>query len=237
MNKKYDVKLSRRESLKWIGAISASVALPGGAFANLVTSEEAVAGHWPELNLKPIDAKGYGKDPNLLLPPKSPWPKTLTQAQLDLIAVLADIIVPREGSVPSASEVGVPDVIDEWVSAPYDRQQEDRLIILSSLVWLDDESKLRYKKRFVQASSIQQIAIIDDVAYQTDDLAAEFIKIAAAFDRFRNLVLAAFFCSPEGTKDLGYQGNVPIMGDYPGPTAEAMEHLNSVLKKLNLSLP
>jgi hypothetical protein len=48
-------------------------------------------------------------------------------------------------------------------------------------------------------------------------------------------VLAAFFCTPEGCKDIGYLGNVPIAGDYPGPSDEAKAHLDQVLAELGLS--
>ena len=34
---------------------------------------------------------------------------------------------------------------------------------------------------------------------------------------------------------MGYQGGVPINGDYPGPTPEAMAHLEGVLEDLGLS--
>jgi hypothetical protein len=239
----YKSTITRRESLKWLGILSASALIPSivgcedsehaSTISNAVV--DSMKGHWPDLTLSPITVKGYGKDPSMIIPPKSPWPKILTTEQLTLVAVLADILVPRDGDVPSATEVNVPDVIDEWVSAPYEWQQSDRLTILSALVWLNDESQLRFAKAFVTLSSVEQLSIIDDIAYQKDDLAEEFTRIVRAFSRFRKLVLAAFFCSPEGTKDLGYLGNVPIAGDYPGPTDEAMVHLNQILNELDLA--
>jgi len=241
---KYQSTITRRESLKWLGILSASALLPSiigcevsEQATNVVsTTDNIVKGHWPELQLTPISAKGYGKDPSMIIPPKSPWPKTLTAEQLTLVAILADILVPRDGDVPSATEVNVPDVVDEWVSSPYQRQQRDRLTILSALAWLDEEAKLRFSSSFVKLSSQDQIKIINDIAYQKNNLAPEFEQINKAFSRLRKLVLAAFFCSPEGTKDLGYMGNVAIAGDYPGPTDEAMLHLNQVLNELGLAL-
>jgi len=232
----YQSTLTRRESLKWLSILTASAALPvlAGCESTEI-STGSVKGHWPKLNLPEITAKGYGKDPDLIIS-SAPWPKTLTTEQLTLVAVLSDILVPREGAVPSASEVKVPDVIDEWVSAPYDDQQQDRITILSALIWIDDESTLRFNKSFTQLSNPQQIAIIDDIAFDKSDLPKQFVRITDAFSRLRQLVLAAFFCSPEGTKDLGYMGNVPISGDYPGPTDEAMEHLNQTLTELGLTL-
>ncbi|MDO6427023.1 gluconate 2-dehydrogenase subunit 3 family protein [Thalassotalea sp. 1_MG-2023] len=237
MTQKYQIKLSRRESLKWVGALSASTLIPNSVSALTMAAEKNTGqGHWPKLTLSPINAKGYGKDPNLLIPPKSPWPKTLTTEQLTLVAVLADIIVPREGTVPSGSEVGVPDVVDEWVSAPYSRQQHDRLTILSALTWIDDEAQLRFEQSFVNLTEQKRLQIIDDIAFEREDNDNAFMRIIPAFARFRSLVLAAFYSSPAGMKDIGYMGNVPIMGDYPGPTEEAMTHLEQVVKELGLTL-
>lgn len=227
----YTSHMSRRDSIKWLGVLSTSLTL--GLVTGCGSAPEK--GHWPQLNLKPITAEGYGTDPNMIIPAPSYWPKTLTADQLTLVAVLSDIIVPREGDVPSATEVNVPDVIDEWVSAPYERQQQHRLEILSGLQWIDDESQLRFKQFFVDLSQAQKLSIIDDIAYDKNKTIPEFSLIVPVFANFRNLVLAAFFCSPEGTKDIGYMGNVPIAGDYPGPTEEALAHLKQKLEKLNLT--
>jgi len=238
-NYQYTSDLTRRESLKWLGVLSASLVLPSivGCSPEKSTIKNelgSVKGHWPELTLPKITASGYGKDPNVIMPIRTHWGKTLTVEQLTLVAVLSDILVPRDGDVPSASDVNVPDVIDEWVSAPYDRQKNDRLVILSCLQWVDDESQLRFKQTFTQLPHIQQLQIVDDIAYSTREIPDEFTNIVSAFAAFRKLVLAAFFCSPEGTKDLGYIGNIPIIGDYPGPSEEAMVHLNLKLQELGL---
>ncbi|MBC3766927.1 gluconate 2-dehydrogenase subunit 3 family protein [Neptunicella marina] len=233
----YKPGMTRRESLKWLGLIAA-----GTSVATMTACSPAKdvvtggsAGHWPDLDIKPVTAKGYGTDPNMVVPPESPWPRTLNQQQLTLVAILSDIIVPREGSVPSATEVNVPDVIDEWVSAPYDGQQRDRVTILHGLAWIDDEANLRFKKPFATLDKSQQTAIIDDIAYRTKEKDEEFGRARKAFARLKQLVLAAFFCSPQGHKDIGYMGNVAIAGDYPGPTDEARAHLDGVLKDLGLS--
>lgn len=245
----YQPAMSRRDSLKIMLALATSSMFPlltgceqaenvsttaktttAGAKATSATTE-----HWPDLKLSAINAKGYGKDPNLILPPKSPWPLTLTPAELTLVAVLADILLPRDGNTPSASEVQVPAVVNEWVSAPYERQQQDRLQILSALAWIDDEAELRFSAKFVSLNNPQQLAIIDDIAFNNADTQPQFKRIATAFNRFRGLVLAAFFATPEGTKDLGYLGNTAIAGDYPGPTAEAKTHLAKKLQELGLA--
>jgi hypothetical protein len=107
-------------------------------------------------------------------------------------------------------------------------------VILSGLQWIDDESQIRFKQSFTQLTHSQQIQIVDDIAYSNREIPEEFANIVPAFSVFRKLVLAAFFCTPEGTKDLGYIGNIPIIGDYPGPSEEAMAHLNTKLQELGL---
>ena len=58
---------------------------------------------------------------------------------------------------------------------------------------------------------------------------AVFEHAVLFFERMRNLTLGGYFTSPEGKEDLGYMGNVAIVGDYPGPTQEAQQHLDKVI--------
>lgn len=228
--------MSRRESLKWLGLIAAgsAVALSAGCSKVIEDGKDAI-GHWPDLKLDPITSKGYGTDPNLVIPPESPWPLTLTNEQLSLVALLSDYIVPKEGEFPCATELHVPAVVDEWVSAPYEGQQRDRLKILNSLAWINHESERRFKKPYLSLNPQQHCEILDDITYFNEKTPPQFQRIAKTFERFKELVLAAYFCSPEGCKDIGYLGNVPIAGDYPGPTQEAKQHLDSILAELGLS--
>lgn len=241
----YQTNMSRRQSLKLMAALAASSMLPALSGCDSAPPAAAVdptapktgaltEAHWPDLNLPPLTGPGYGTDPNLILPPESPWPLTLTPAQLGLLALVADILVPREGAVPSASEVGVPTVLDEWVSAPYPRQQQDRITVLSALAWLDDEATMRFGSRFAALTRPQQLAIIDDIAFDTAETKPQFQRMAKAFALLRGLVVAAFFATPEGTKDIGYVGNTAIGGDYPGPTPAAKAHLDKILSELGL---
>ena len=49
------------------------------------------------------------------------------------------------------------------------------------------------------------------------------------------LTTGAYYTSEQGIEELGYVGNVAIQGDYPGPTKEALAHLEQVLADLKLS--
>lgn len=229
-------ELTRRQSLKWLGALTAGLSVPliSGCDSMMISAAK-LAGSWPDLNLEPISSEGYGTDPNLISPPEHPWPLTLTPAQRALVDVLVDILIPREGNHPSASEVNVTNLLDEWVSAPYPSFQSDRLEILSALVWFDEESERRFNTDFIRATPQQQLEIIDDIAYEEAELELRFAYISRVFDAVRTLVTIAYFASPEGTKEIGYQGNTPLPGDYPGPTEEAFTHLDKALADLGLS--
>ena len=228
--------LTRRESIKWLGVITAGMSMPLlSGCEELIVSGAKLAGDWPDLQLEPITGEGYGTDPNLTEPPDSPWPLTMTSHQRAMASALADILIPSEGEHPAASEVGVVDVLDEWVSAPYPSFQSDRVEILSALVWFDEESERRFGKRFLEVSAQERLDIIDDVAFEEAESQLSFAYISRVFDAMRTLIPIAYFASPQGTKEIGYQGNVPIAGDYPGPTPEAQAHLDGVLKELGLS--
>lgn len=54
--------------------------------------------------------------------------------------------------------------------------------------------------------------------------------------RFRLLVVGAYFSSEMGVAELGYAGNIPIAGDYPGPSVAAQQHLSALLDELGLTL-
>ncbi len=228
--------LTRRQTLKWLGVITAGISIPlFSGCEPMMVSAAKLAGNWPDLKLEPITGEGYGTDPNLVSPPDSPWPLTMTVEQRELVSALARILIPREGNNPSASEVDATDLIDEWISAPYPSYQADRVEILSGLVWLDEESARRFSRSFVQATAQQQLQIIDDIAYEKAESELHFAYISRVFDGIRTLVTIAYFSSPEGIRDIGYQGNVPIAGNYPGPSDEARSHLDDVLRELGLA--
>lgn len=237
MSTVYNHKMTRRESLKRMGSMTSVVMIGGIAVACEAPEPKATAvdasSHWPDLDFAAISENGYGTDPNMISP-TAPWPRTLSAAQLDQVAVLSDIICPRDERGPSATEVGVPDVIDEWVSAPYSSQHRDRVQILNGLQWLDEEAGRRFGSPFVAASDAQQIVIIEDIAYRDRRDIPEFEHAVQFFARLRRLVFGGYFTSPEGVADIGYIGNVPIAGDYPGPTDEAMAHLNQVIADLDM---
>jgi hypothetical protein len=228
-------EIDRRTAIKWMTGMAATVVTVGitgrEAGAELAAPAADATGTWPNLDLTPITGPGYGTDPDLVRP-KTLWPLTLSEAEKRLIDQLADIICPADEGGPSAVAVGVTAVIDEWVSAPYESQQADRLLIVPGLVWINEEAQRRFGKDFGQASDAQRLNLIDDIAWWGDPTPDELHMPKRFFDKLRQLVLGAYFSSPEGVKDIGYLGNMPISGPWPGPSREAVLHLNGVLESL-----
>ncbi len=167
------------------------------------------------------DLRRIGYDPNMLKK-EIPWPRILTEQEKAIVTALADVIIPADEHGPSASSVGVTDFIDEWVSAPYDTQQRDLRTIRTGLEWIDGESRKRSDKGFADVSIEDQTAIVTDIT--TEGTAAR--RQALSFFRlFRDRVDGGYYSTPEGWRAIGYTRNVPIAGDYPGPTPEALAHI------------
>src|SRR4051812_7876803 len=190
-------KPSRRQAMQWVmGALAASTLPTTGAFdgsralaqpvGRTVTPQENAA-KVPDPN-----GKGYGADPDLLTPhkPGDFWPLTFNAEQKKAAAALADTIIPKDALGPAASEVGVVEMADEWVSAPYPSQRADRAVVLNGLAWIDAESQRRFGKAFAGASEQQRRAICDDVC---DPAAAKapFKEAAVFFARFRDICASA----------------------------------------------
>ena len=206
----------RRTAIKWMLTAAASVAaLRRDSFG----ADEPGTG---------APAVGYGTDPDLLkvYKPGDLWQLTFTAAQRATAAALCDTIIPADAKGPSASSLKVPDFIDEWISAPYDGHATDKKTIIDGLTWLDAEAQKRFKNDFTGLIASQKNAICDDICY-TAKAKPEFTKAAQFFKKFRDLTAGGYYTTPEGMKDIGYVGNVPL-ATFDGPPPE-------VLKKLGLA--
>lgn len=196
----YIRKIDRRTALTWIGVVGAATAVGAG-----------VVVYGPRVGGKP-DTKGYGTDPKLSPPDKAPWPRLLSDEELQAAAILADFILPASGAAPAASALGIPDFIDEWVSAPYPDQVKDRPIIRDGL------------KALAEKNAAGRPAAMATLQTGGDPF----------FKRFRALTIGAYYTTEEGFKDIGYIGNVAREAD-EGPSAEVKAAIEAALKSLGLS--
>jgi hypothetical protein len=210
-------RLPRRVVFKWMAAAAAAINLDG---------LPAFAGD-PATGLPPLPAgtKGYGTDPKLMTSyaPGDVWPLTFTADQKRTVTALADLILPADDLGPAASELRVPDFIDEWISAPYPGQMKDRELIIPGLAWLEIESAVRFVAPFPTLTPAQQRAIIDDIC-SIKRATAAFEKPAFFFARFRGLASGAYYATQPGWKAIGYVGNLP-QATFTGPPPEVLARL------------
>ena len=187
-------------------------------------AQDAAAAHALNDLLLPL-VKGYGSDPNILDPnkPGTLWPLVMTATHRKAAKALADTIIPKDRLGPAASSVGVIEMLDEWVSAPYPKQQADQPVILDGLTWIDGESNKRFSVSFAEVTQEQRHAICDDICFAPEAKGA-FKKPAQFFSRFRSLCAGAYYATPAGLDAIGYVGNVPLQ-QFDGPPAEVLEML------------
>jgi hypothetical protein len=138
-----------------------------------------------------------------------------------IVTLLCDVIIPADDLGPAASKVGVPEFINEWVSAPYESQMADLELVRKGLEWFDVESNKRYSRDFANATNEQHRAILDDVIKEGTPAREQAFGF---FQRFRWLVTGGYFSTPEGWKAIGYVGNV-AMAEFPGPPPEVLKQL------------
>ena len=172
--------------------------------------------------------KGYGTDPllNKEYAPGAFWPLTMTDHQRATAAALCGLIIPAEGGVPSAAALKVHDFVDEWISSPYPDQQGDREVVLGVLAWIDTEAGRRFGKDFARLSHAEMGAIADDICH-APDAKPEFAAGAKFFAKFRDLTTSGFFTTPEGMKDIGYVGNMPL-AEFKDPPREVLAKLGII---------
>lgn len=132
--------------------------------------------------------------------------KFFTEHEMATIAVLSDIIIPKDEVSGSATDAKVPDFIEFIVKDKPDLQTPMR----GGLLWLDMQSAKRFGKGFKDCSQQQQIEIVDDIAYP-EKAKPEMQQGVSFFNLIRNLTATGFYTSEIGGKDIGYMGNTPTV--------------------------
>jgi hypothetical protein len=207
--------MDRRETLKTL-LIST---VGGGAVATGVISCKTDTEMVEEASVETqVVDKIYGRTPAEKARDEALQSETFfTEHELATIAILCDIILPADELSGSATDAEVP-VFIEFIAKDLPYHQ---LPLRGGIMWLDHESKRRYKKNFKNLEANQQLAIVDDMAWA--DKAEEFPQYSQGvqfFDKLRNLTLTGFYTSKMGIEALGYAGNRPNIWD--GVPAEVL---------------
>jgi hypothetical protein len=195
--------MKRRESIKTIaiGSITAASLLqackPEEKKALTTTSNPSADGKNPP--------EGPARQPEELARYKEVISKTFfTPEEMATIAILSDIIIPKDDKSGSATEAGVPDFIEFIVKD----QPQHQVPMRGGLRWLDLQCLHRYQKTFKDCTSAQQIELVDQIAYPSK-AKPEMSQGVSFFNLMRNLTATGFFSSAMGVKDLQYKGNTP----------------------------
>jgi gluconate 2-dehydrogenase gamma chain len=133
-------------------------------------------------------------------------PKFFNAHEWRTLRVLVDYIIPRDARSGSATDANVPEFIDFLMS---DRDAEDdaHVAMRGGLAWIDNESRHRFGKNFVDATDAQRRQILDDIAYPAK-ARHEMSHGVRFFNGLRDLTASGFFSTAAGWKDVQYLGNV-----------------------------
>jgi hypothetical protein len=149
--------------------------------------------------------------------PRPDWaPRTLDPGQLELVATMAEHIVPQTDT-PGARAAGVHRFVDTLLSDHYPRPERDRFV--AGLADVDARTRSRHGKAFVECSADQQVALLtelDEAAYPVTGGDAPRSPEAWFFHRIKELTLVGYYTSQIGaTQELhpspfgAYRGDIP----------------------------
>ena len=130
--------------------------------------------------------------------------KFFSDHEMSTIAVLSDIIIPKDDVSGSATDAKVPDFIEFIVKDMPQHQTPMR----GGLRWLDIHSFKKKGKSFVDLDAKSQIEIVHEIAYHKK-AAPEVAQGVVFFSLMRNLTATGFYTSKIGVEDIGYKGNQP----------------------------
>lgn len=205
--------MDRRESLKLIA--TGAVAVPAVVAGCNTDDKKANVPADPKFDLDRNPAEVENEKRILAMP------KFFTDHEMATIAVLSDIIIPKDEVSGSATDAKVPDFIEFIVKDMPHHQTPIR----GGLRWLDMQCATRFGKAFKDCDSKQQLELIDDIAYteiRYEENGKEVVKGqikpgmragVSFFNKMRDLVATGFYTSQIGVKDIGYQGNSAFQWD------------------------
>lgn len=181
-----NIRFERRDILKLMTTMPAAALVSVAPFASEVA--KAAPQQTPAQN-------GPGKK----------HPKALNPHEWRTIRILSDLIIPADARSGSATQVGVPEFIDNWLNLKRGNLLDE---IRGALTWLDMQSNRAFQYDFADCSAARQKQILDRIAYP-EKAAPEDSSAVAFFNTLRDLVVSGFFTSQAGIQDLPYVGNEP----------------------------
>ena len=149
-------------------------------------------------------------------------PKFFNRREWQTARLLVDYVIPRDARSGSATDAKVPEFMD-FLLADKDASDASKISMRGGLAWLDNESRSRFIKKFLNASDTQRRQILDDIAWPKK-ARPEMSHGVAFFTRFRDLTASGFFSTAAGWRDVQYIGNV-FNPNWNGCPSAALEKL------------
>jgi gluconate 2-dehydrogenase gamma chain len=142
-----------------------------------------------------------------------------TPHEMATIAILADIIIPKDEVSGSAGDAKVPDFIEFIVKDMPEHQTPMR----GGIRWLDLQCLKRFENSFKDCNHDQQMQMVDEIAWPKK-AKPEMAQGVSFFNLMRNLTATGFYTTEIGGKDVGYLGNVP--NQWNGVPADVLKQYN-----------
>ena len=133
-------------------------------------------------------------------------PKVLKPEQMEWVARLVDVIIPRSDT-PGASDAGVPVYIDRVLS----RNASTKTRFLAGMAQLDAAAKKRFGSDFSKLETAKQVDLLTSISTEKSAL-GRFFQLA------KDLTIEGYYTSKPGlTVELGWNANT-FLPEFKGCT-------------------
>lgn len=150
-----------------------------------------------------------------------------TPHEMATIAILSDIIIPKDEVSGSATDAKVPEFIEFIVKDMPEHQTPMR----GGLRWLDMQCLKRFENSFRDCNHDQQMQMVDEIAWPKK-VKPGMQQGVAFFNLMRNLTATGFYTTEMGGKDVGYVGNTP--NQWNGVPADVLKQYNMAYSEKEL---
>ena len=187
--------ISRRDVLR-----NLTVSAVGGSVLQVIPAEAAALAH--HMIRQERSSSPAGKY----------TPKFFEPHRYETLAVLCDMILPKDSKSGGALAGQAPEYVDLLTSENPGMQ----LDIGGGLMWLDNFCSDRYSQAFLQCAPAQRTEILNLLAYKKnvkdDPALGQGVQFFAIL---RHMTCDAYFTSKVGIEDLQYIGNTAL-AEFPG---------------------
>jgi hypothetical protein len=177
--------VSRRDALKGIGAIGASLPVLN---ANVLARDQ--------------DHSAHGQGAKTAAKKAPARAKFFNAGQMALIATISELIIPTDDHSPGAIAAEVPEFIDLMIS---ESPAETKKLWTDGLAAMDTMSQDKYSAAFNKSTKDHQVAILTEIS--RNEMKPQTLE-ERFFKAIKNMTIDGYYTSKIGIHDeLQYKGN------------------------------